>query len=202
MFFPFVSTARFDDMLREKNYQIADRDRRIAQLEAERRMLLDKLCLLATKGLKLSPEEKPLLSDESASPPAEPGPPARAAVARDGMRAVLDGNESATPAIGSETRGYDNGRSHLSLSPQDAQNRRVLGTPKNPSEATGRHSPRAEALGSRRPSQIMRQMDRLAEARWLRKVYPAKAAELQREEVMNQLDAAHKEAVEKAVVST
>lgn len=41
--FPFVSLARFDDMLREKNTQIGDRDHRIVQLEAERRMLCDKI---------------------------------------------------------------------------------------------------------------------------------------------------------------
>lgn len=41
--FPFVSLARFDDMLREKNTQIGERDHRIAQLEAERRMLCDRI---------------------------------------------------------------------------------------------------------------------------------------------------------------
>lgn len=41
-----ISRSRFDDMLREKNTQIGYRDRRIAELEAERRMLWDKICLL------------------------------------------------------------------------------------------------------------------------------------------------------------
>jgi hypothetical protein len=43
MNWPFVSPARFDDMLREKNTQIADRDRLIADLQAERRTLWDKI---------------------------------------------------------------------------------------------------------------------------------------------------------------
>src|SRR5215469_8861399 len=47
MFFPFVSRSRFDDMLREKNTQIGDRDRRVAELEADRRMLWDQICFFA-----------------------------------------------------------------------------------------------------------------------------------------------------------
>jgi len=47
MYFPFVSRSRFDDMLREKNTQIGDRDRQIAELEADRRMLWDQICFLA-----------------------------------------------------------------------------------------------------------------------------------------------------------
>ena len=42
----FIFRSRFDDMLREKSTQIGYRDRRIAELEAERRMLWDKICLL------------------------------------------------------------------------------------------------------------------------------------------------------------
>src|SRR5215468_5861670 len=47
MYFPFVSRSRFDDMLREKNTQIGDRDRQIAELETDRRMLWDQICFLA-----------------------------------------------------------------------------------------------------------------------------------------------------------
>ena len=36
-----------------------------------------------------------------------------------------------------------------------------------------------------RPSQIMRHMDRLAEARWLRKSFPAMAAKQDRDKAMN-----------------
>ena len=39
-----------------------------------------------------------------------------------------------------------------------------------------------------RPSQIMRHMDRVAEARWLRKCFPAMAAKLDRDKVMNKFD--------------
>jgi hypothetical protein len=46
MFFPFVAVSRFDEMPREKNMQIGYRDRRIAELEAERRILWDKICRL------------------------------------------------------------------------------------------------------------------------------------------------------------
>lgn len=42
----FISRSRFDEMLREKNMQIGYRDGRIAELEAERRLLWDKICLL------------------------------------------------------------------------------------------------------------------------------------------------------------
>ena len=54
MNWPVVSLARFDDMLREKNTQIADRDRLIAELQADRRMLLDKILNAA-----FCPAEKP-----------------------------------------------------------------------------------------------------------------------------------------------
>ena len=157
MFFPFISRARFDDMLRERNYQIADRDRRIAQLEAERRMLWDKVCLL---GL---------------------GVP------------VFEAGKAPDGSSHSELSNKPSEHSQESLSTSQTQPRPRVAVPLS--------SPRAEVLGSRRPSLIMRRMDRLAEARWLRKVYPAKAAELQRDEVMNQLDAAHREAVGKAVNS-
>ena len=146
MLFPFISRARFDDMLREKNTQIGDRDRRISELEAERRMLWDKLCLLGI------------------------GAP------------LFDCVEDR----GGQFRGEDNGRSLSRLKPgDDAENY----------DATHQHSPEAGVSGSRRPSQIMRRMDRVAEARWLRKMHPAKAAEHERDEVIRQLDAAHREAV-------
>ena len=54
MKWPFVSLARFDDMLREKNTQIGDRDRLIAELLAERRTLWDKILNTA-----FCPDEKP-----------------------------------------------------------------------------------------------------------------------------------------------
>lgn len=149
MLFPFVSRARFDDMLREKNAQIGDRDRRISELEAERRMLWDKLCLLGI------------------------GAP------------VFEGADDP----GSQFRGEDNGRS---------QPRQKSGADIGNYEATQLLPPEAGAPGSRRPSQIMRRMDRVAEARWLRKIHPAKAAEQERDEVRRQLDAAHRDAIRQA----
>lgn len=46
MLFSFVSLSHHNDIIREKNMQIGYRDRRIAELDAERKLLWDKLCLL------------------------------------------------------------------------------------------------------------------------------------------------------------
>ena len=48
---------------------------------------------------------------------------------------------------------------------------------------------RPEAPKFIRPSQIMRHMDRVAEARWLRKSFPAKAAKQDRDKAMRKFDA-------------
>lgn len=61
--FPFVTLTRFDDMLREKNTQIADRDRLIAELQADRRMLWDKILNAA-----FCPVEKPPSAAEDKTP--------------------------------------------------------------------------------------------------------------------------------------
>ena len=47
---------------------------------------------------------------------------------------------------------------------------------------------RPEAPKFIRPSQIMRHMDRVAEARWLRKSFPAMAAKQDRDKVINKFD--------------
>ena len=67
MNWPFVTLARFDDMLREKNTQIADRDRLIAQLQAEHRMLWDKILNVA-----FSPNEKPASTAADKTPAPQP----------------------------------------------------------------------------------------------------------------------------------
>ena len=126
----FISRSRFDDMLREKNTQIGYRDRRIAELEAERRMLWDKICLLGI------------------------GTPVF-----DGINASRSGDPENVQDLESQSA------SHSSVKPE-----------------VGIHH---------RPSMIMRRMDRLAEERWLRKVRPARGAEQQRDEVMNELNTAH-----------
>jgi len=131
MYLPFVSISRFDDMLREKNAQIGYRDRRIAELEAERRMLWDKICLLGIGA--------PVF--EGVTPPRSGGP---------------------------ET------------------------VRQEPQSQPDSHAPaKAESISHHRPSMIMRRMDRLAEAKWLRKTHPARTAEQQRDAVMNELSAAH-----------
>jgi hypothetical protein len=79
MNWPFVSLARFEDMLREKNTQIADRDRLIADLRAERRALWDKI-LNAT----FCPTEKP--ASAAAEKPPAPQP------------ATMEESASETPA--------------------------------------------------------------------------------------------------------
>lgn len=127
MNWPFVTLARFDDMLREKNTQLAERDRRISELEAERRALSDRLFSAAFSN------------------------PAR----------------SRTPAQES--------RPEEQVSDGDASE------PKP--EASGARSHNAEAPALRRPSQIMRRMDRLAQQRWFRKLHPAKAAEEERDRI-------------------
>lgn len=139
MHLPFVSLSRFDDMLREKNTQIGYRDRRIAELEAERRMLWDKICLLGI-GVPVFATTNP-------------------------------------------------GRS---CDPEVAQQEMAA-------QPVSHSSGKDEFIGHHRPSMIMRRMDRLAETRWLRKVHPAKSAEEQRDEVMNELNAAHREGTKKAL---
>ncbi|HEY6249139.1 MAG TPA: hypothetical protein VI685_04215, partial [Candidatus Angelobacter sp.] len=42
----FITLSRHNDIIREKNLQIGYRDHRIAELDAERKLLWDKLCLL------------------------------------------------------------------------------------------------------------------------------------------------------------
>ncbi len=101
MIWPVVSRDRYQEMT-------ALKDQRIAELEAERKMLWDKICLLGI------------------------GAPAFTSL------------------------------------PQD-----------EPSQKNDvKSKPTGEAVVSAmRPSAIMRRMDRLAEARWLRKNYPSRAAE-------------------------
>jgi hypothetical protein len=100
MEFPFISRERYKEMVSLK-------DRRIAELETERRMLWDKVCLLGI------------------------GAPMFAARAEEEQK-----RES------------------------EAQSKAVKTKQPFPT----------------RPSAIMRRMDRLAEAKWLRKMYPSRAA--------------------------
>lgn len=67
MNWPFVTLARFDDMLREKNTQIADRDRLVGELQAERRMLWDKILNAA-----FCPAEKPTSAVADKTPASQP----------------------------------------------------------------------------------------------------------------------------------
>jgi hypothetical protein len=102
MIWPFVSRDRYREMMLLK-------DQRIAELEGERRMLWDKVCLLGI------------------------GAPA------------------------------------FAVMPQDEP------TPRN--DTQGKLPASSATAGTMRPSAIMRRMDRLAEAKWLRKTYPSRAAE-------------------------
>lgn len=133
----FISRSRFDDMLREKNTQIGYRDRRIAELETERRLLWDKICLLGI-GVPVFDGVSPSRSDD----------------------------------------------------PENVQELQ--------SQSASHSSLKREVGIHHRPSMIMRRMDRLAEERWLKKVRPAKAAEQQRDEVMNDLNAAHMDGLKAA----
>ena len=69
MNWPLVTLARFDDMLREKNTQIADRDRLIEELQAERRMLWDKLLNAAFCSAE---KDVPASAAEARSPKPQP----------------------------------------------------------------------------------------------------------------------------------
>jgi hypothetical protein len=102
MIWPFVSRDRYQEMISVK-------DRRIAELEDERRMLWDKICLLGI------------------------GAPAFAPIIGDG--------------------------------------------PKQQNEVQNKTVASATPPSIMRPSAIMRRMDRLAEAKWLRKNYPSKVKE-------------------------
>jgi hypothetical protein len=104
MMWPFVSRDRYQEMT-------ALKDRRIAELEEERRMLWDRICLLGIGAPAFAP-----------MPPEAP-------------------NEK-----------------------DDANNKSAKLTA-------------GPAAVSMRPSAIMRRMDRLAEARWLRKIYPSRVSE-------------------------
>lgn len=72
MQWPWTSAARFDDMLREKNTQIGQRDKRIADLERETRRMHD-LIYKANFGVQVfdtiaeaKPEPEVLLTQEQA----------------------------------------------------------------------------------------------------------------------------------------
>ena len=103
MIFPFISRDRYQELA-------ALKDRRIAELEQERKMLWDKICLLGIGAPAFAPmpQEEPDKKNDSQSQPTKP-------------RAAL----------------------------------------------------------SMRPSAIMRRMERLAEERWLQKMYPSRVNENQ-----------------------
>ncbi|HEV2963001.1 MAG TPA: hypothetical protein VG649_14325 [Candidatus Angelobacter sp.] len=103
MIWPFVSRDRYQELA-------ALKDQRIAELEQERKMLWDKICLLGIGA----PAFAPMPPEESAEK-------------------------------------------------NDAQSKST--------------KPAAAVAVSMRPSAIMRRMERLAEARWLRKIYPSRVAE-------------------------
>src|SRR5205085_1786248 len=104
MMWHFVSRDRYQEMT-------ALKDRRIAELEMERRMLWDRICLLGIGAPAFAP-----------TPLEEP-------------------------------------------------------SQKNDAQSKPTKAPAGAAVASMRPSAIMRRMDRLAEARWLRKKYPSRVSE-------------------------
>ena len=114
MKFPWISRKHHEEVTALCGRLIADRDERIRQLESERRMLWDKICLLGI------------------------GAPAFAVTA------------PATDSAGEET--------------------------KEP-RASSAEASAPVVPANMRPSAIMRRMDRLAEARYLRKVHPSRANE-------------------------
>jgi hypothetical protein len=74
MRWPFVSASRYDDLLREKNSQLGERDKRISDLEAERKVLLDRLSEVTTGSTIYSKPAPPAAlpeTDTAKEPPSE-----------------------------------------------------------------------------------------------------------------------------------
>ena len=220
MYFPFVSRSRFDDMLREKNTQIGDRDRQIAELETDRRMLWDQICFLAIAQTTfrhysgVSPRFESGVSEPTGSrigdqpngcsdakPTAQPVGQSEAnddaaGCGEDRQSSVKPNPTTAAPDP-PKTETLESQPELVSEPPDfDSTKAQKLAAQSGvKSEETDRHSPKAQALGSRRPSIIMRHMARLAEKRFYKKLHPAKTAQQQREEAISQLNVAHIEAV-------
>ena len=220
MYLPFVSRSRFDDMLREKNTQIGDRDRQIAELEADRRMLWDQICFLAIAQTTfrhysgVSPRFESGVSEPTGSrigdqpngcsdakPTAQPVGQSEAnddaaGCGEDRQSSVKPNPTTAAPDP-PKTETLESQPEPVSEPPDfDSTKAEKLDAQSGvKSEETDRHSPKAQALGSRRPSIIMRHMAWLAEKRFYKKLHPAKTAEQQREEAISQLNVAHIEAV-------
>ena len=218
MYFPFVSRSRFDDMLREKNTQIGDRDRQIAELETDRRMLLDKLCffgvlLFSSTQRALDQPKICLCTRPTAQPEGQSEPNANASgrgndQGQPGTNADHTSNaealepqlepKSGPPDLPSTNAEAVDVQSELTSQASDLSSPKVKAPDAIPGlkpEATDLHSPTANILRSRRLSFIMRRMNRLAERQYFNKLHPAKTAEQQREEAINQLNVAHMEAV-------
>jgi len=212
MYFPFVSRDRFDDMLREKNAQIGDHDRQIAELEADRRLLLDKICLfgvlLFSSKSHLCPCAKPIAQPEDPSEAkanasgrgndqGQPGTNADHTSNAEAVEPQLE-PKSGPPDLPSTNTEAVDVQSELTSQASDLSSPKVKAPDVIPglkSEATNLPSPPANILRSRRLSFIMRRMNRLAERQYFNKLHPAKTAEQQREEAINQLNIAHMEAV-------
>jgi len=220
MYFPFVSRSRFDDMLREKNTQIGDRDRQIAELETDRRMLWDQICFLAIAQTTfrhysgVSPRFESGVSEPTGSrigdqpngcsdakPTAQPVGQSEAnddaaGCGEDRQSSVKPNPTTAAPDP-PKTETLESQPELVSEPPDfDSTKAQKLAAQSGvKSEETDRHSPKAQALGSRRPSIIMRHMAWLAEKRFYKKLHPAKTAQQQREEAISQLNVAHIEAV-------
>src|SRR5215813_7712160 len=220
MYLPFVSRDRFDDMLREKNAQIGDRDRQIAELEADRRMLWDQICFLAIAQTTfrhysgVSPRFESGVSEPTGSrigdqpngcsdakPTAQPVGQSEAnddaaGCGEDRQSSVKPNPTTAAPDP-PKTETLESQPEPVSEPPDfDSTKAEKLDAQSGvKSEETDRHSPKAQALGLRRPSIIMRHMAWLAEKRFYKKLHPAKTAEQQREEAISQLNVAHIEAV-------
>jgi len=115
--FPWISSARYEAEATLWLKLLAAREERIKELEQERRLLWDKICLLGIGAPLFSPVAEPEKTQEPEKKQSRPEPP------------------------------------------------KFI-----------------------RPSQIMRHMDRIAEARWLRKSFPAMAAKHDRDKAMSKFD--------------
>ena len=169
----FLTRSHHEDIIREKNLQIGYRDHRIAELEAERKLLWDKLCLLEIGEaiFDVAPAQKLNAGATTCHP--EPS-------------AICEVKDLNSPSSDAATNG------HPEPGPCGTA---ALG---GESQSTKSNPDVSVRLGRPRPSQIMRSMDRLMHNRWLQKLRPAKSAETKRDQVMEQLNAAHADAVKTA----
>ena len=203
----FLTRSHHEDIIREKNLQIGYRDHRIAQLEAERKLLWDKLCLLEIGEpiFDVAPAEELNAGATTCHP--DPGSCGTAALGGESHFQPKPGPQPLREPARVQTNHTAPNRPDKNDAPAQTP---IEGAPDCHSERdvqsnverrtqTAALAAPLVRLGRPRPSQIMRRMDRLMHNRWLQKIRPAKSAEQSRDEVLQELNRAHFEAAKNAL---